>query len=147
MNLRRYEPWSLLARVQQDTDRLFGNRFGGTNDSEGTVAEWVPAVDIHEEDDRFVLFLDVPGVDPADIELTMEDGVLTIQGARKHEAREEKDGYQRIERVKGKFYRRFTLPDTADAKDISAKSAHGVLEIVIPKAAQAKPRRISVKVA
>jgi HSP20 family protein len=103
-------------------------------------------VDIKEEAERFVIHADVPGVDPKDIEVTMEDGVLTIRGERKSESREEQDGWKRVERVSGQFFRRFTLPDTADAEGISATGANGVLEVIIPKQAKAQPRKIQVKV-
>jgi HSP20 family protein len=92
-----------------------------------------------------VLHADVPGVDPTDIELQMENGVLTLRGERKSEVKEEKDNYHRVERVTGSFYRRFTLPDTADAENISAKSVNGVLEVRIPKQARVQPRRIEVQ--
>ena len=147
MNVTRYQPWSLLARMQQDADRMFGHYSGIASEPEPTVADWVPAVDIREEEDKFVLHVDVPGVKPDDIELTMEDGVLTIQGSRSNVTQQTKNGYRRIERVAGKFFRRFTLPDTADAKDISANTAEGVLEVVIPKQSKAQPRRITVAAA
>ncbi|HKS93520.1 MAG TPA: Hsp20/alpha crystallin family protein, partial [Gammaproteobacteria bacterium] len=109
------------------------------------ASDWIPAVDIKEEDQRFLIHADVPGVDPKDIEITMEDGILTLKGERKGETREERDGYRRVERVSGQFFRRFTLPDTADAEGVSAKGVNGVLEISIPKQPKAQPRRITVK--
>ena len=94
--------------------------------------------------DRFVLTADIPGVDPADIEITMEQGVLTLKGERTLETQEEDKGYKRVERAHGAFYRRFSLPDTADPEQITASGKNGVLEITIPKKEQEKPRRISV---
>jgi HSP20 family protein len=102
-------------------------------------------VDIREDKDAYVLHADVPGVDPKDIEVHMENGVLTIRGERKSETKEERENYKRVERVRGTFYRRFTLPDTADADKISAKSVNGVLEVRIPKQETVQPRRISVE--
>lgn len=144
MNIIRYEPWGLMNRLHNELNQLFDSRLG---DGESAVAatDWVPAVDIKEEKDRFVLRADIPGVDPKDIEITMEDGVLTIRGERKEEIKDEKDGYRRVERVRGSFFRRFVLPDTADAEGISARGNNGVLEIVIPKQAKVQPRRITVK--
>jgi len=89
---------------------------------------------------------DLPGVEPKDIEVTMEDGVLTLRGKRELEEREEREGYRRVERVSGQFFRRFTLPDTANTDAISAKSKQGVLEVIIPKQPKVQPRRISVEI-
>lgn len=146
MSLIRYEPWTLLNRFQGDLDRLLEDRFG-PDESRASISDWVPAVDIKEEQDRFVLRAEVPGVEPKDIEVTMEKGVLTVRGERQIENREQKDGYRRVERVSGRFYRRFTLPDTADSDAITARSQNGVLEVAIPKQPQLQPRRISVELA
>ena len=102
-------------------------------------------MDIKEEENRFLIQADVPGVDPKDIEITMENGVLTIRGERAAEARKEGEGYTRVERVRGSFYRRFSLPDTSDAERIEAQGKNGVLEVVIPKKEKAKPKRIAIK--
>ncbi|MDE2317942.1 MAG: Hsp20/alpha crystallin family protein [Xanthomonadaceae bacterium] len=146
MSLIRYEPWNLASQLHNEINRLFDRNLSGVNGDAGlTASDWVPAVDIKEETNRFVIHADLPGVDPKDMEITMEDGVLTLKGERQSEAREEQDGYRRVERVSGQFFRRFTLPDTADAEGISAKGSNGVLEIIIPKQAKAQPRRITVK--
>ena len=146
MNLIRYEPWGFVNPLHGEINRLFDHGyFNRDRDSSETASDWVPAVDIKEEDNRFLIHADVPGVDPKDIEITMEDGILTLKGERKSETREERDGYRRVERVSGQFFRRFTLPDTADAEGVSAKGVNGVLEISIPKQPKAQPRRITVK--
>ncbi|MDE2090313.1 MAG: Hsp20/alpha crystallin family protein [Gammaproteobacteria bacterium] len=146
MNMIRYEPWGLASQLHNEINRLFDRNLGGVaNDNGLTASDWVPAVDIKEEPNRYLIHADVPGVDPKDIEITMEDGTLTLKGERQSETREEQDGYRRVERVSGQFFRRFTLPDTADAEGISAKGSNGVLEISIPKQAKAQPRRITVK--
>ncbi|HJP36707.1 MAG TPA: Hsp20/alpha crystallin family protein, partial [Gammaproteobacteria bacterium] len=95
--------------------------------------------------ERFVITADVPGVEPDDIEITMEHGILTIKGERAEERNVEHKGFRRVERVSGSFYRRFSLPDSANAERITAQGKNGVLEIVIPKGEKAKVRRISVK--
>ncbi|HEB67083.1 MAG TPA: Hsp20/alpha crystallin family protein [Gammaproteobacteria bacterium] len=143
MALVTYEPMNILNQLRREMDRLFETE----QPSSGmvTAADWVPAVDIRETDKAFIITADVPGVDPKDIEVNMENGVLTIRGERKEEKEEEKEGYKRIERVRGTFYRRFTLPDTADAEKISAKSKNGVLEITIPKQEKVQPRKIEVE--
>ena len=145
MTLIRYQqPWTLMNEFRRELDRVFDNQLA-RNDSEAVVADWLPAVDIKEEAERFIVHADVPGIDPKDIEITMEDGVLTVRGERRSESRENQDGWRRVERVSGQFFRRFSLPDTADAEAISARGAHGVLEIVIPKQAKVQPRRITVQ--
>ena len=123
MTLTRYEPWNLLDQMRREMD---------ARTSEGSsmaTSDWVPAVDIKEEQDSFVILADIPGVDPKDIEVHMENGMLTIKGEKESEKKEEREGYKRVERSYGSFYRRFGLPDTADAEKITAKSNHGVLEV------------------
>ena len=147
MLLTRYEPWSAMRHLQNEMSRVFDSAavVGAEDGSNVATSRWTPAVDVREDAERFVITADVPGVDPEDIEVTMESGVLTIKGERKLEAKDEGgNGYRRVERVYGNFYRRFTLPDTADAEAISANGRHGVLEVVIPKRAALQPKRIAV---
>ena len=109
------------------------------------TSQWVPRVDIKEEPSRFVILADIPGVDPKTIEVNMEKGILSIKGERGSEAKEESDKFTRVERTRGLFYRRFALPDSADAAGITANGKHGVLENVIPKKPETTPRRISIQ--
>ena len=109
------------------------------------VDRWTPRVDVREQDDRFVILADIPGVDPQSIELQMDQGVLTLSGERASESVEEAGHYARRERATGSFKRSFSLPDTADADAVTASNRHGVLRIDIPKRAQATPRRIQVQ--
>lgn len=148
MNITRFEPWGLVDLLQRDLDPFFGRRFVPTTaETNGSsVADWTPAVDIVEEKDRYVLRADVPGVKPEDIDVNMENGVLTVSGERHDEKTEETQEMRRVERVSGKFYRRFTLPDTADAEEISARSSNGILEVIIPKQPEVKARRITVEI-
>lgn len=126
------------------------NRFFNVelDDEDSTVATsaWAPAVDFAEKDDHFLIEADVPGVDPKDIEVSMENGVLSLRGERENEIKEEKDGYTRVERSHGSFYRRFSLPETADPENINAKSSKGVLKITVGKKETAKPKKITVNV-
>jgi HSP20 family protein len=147
MNVTRFEPWSLINLLHQDLDQIAGRRYGqaGADDNGSSVADWVPAVDIVEEKDRYVLRADVPGVKPEDIDVNMENGILSVSGERHSESAEDVQGMRRVERVSGRFYRRFNLPDTADAEEISAKSADGILEVYIPKQPAMQARRITVK--
>jgi HSP20 family protein len=141
MAITRYEPWGLLTQLQKELEQMRGDV--GREGSSAT-AEWAPAVDIKEEPDKFVLHADLPGVKPEEIDVRMENGVLTIKGEKKTEAKTEKEGYKRVERTYGSFYRRFSLPDTANPDAISAVSKHGVLEIVIPKRESVQPKKINV---
>jgi HSP20 family protein len=143
MTVVRYEPWALVSRLQKDIDRLFGAPLTTAADS----GAWLPPVDIHEEAGQFALHVDLPGVDPKAVEITADQGVLTIRGKREDSRRESREGYRRVERITGEFQRRFSLPDSADAQNIKAKFVNGVLEVAIPKLAQVQPHRITVQAA
>jgi HSP20 family protein len=145
MNVIRYEPWSLINRLHQDLDRLFGREFGSDDESRGAVSDWLPAVDVEEQADAFLLRADLPGVDSKDIDITMENGLLSLRGRRESETKQQNGGYRRVERVSGEFFRRFTLPDSADPEAISAQMSNGVLTVRIGKRAEIQPRRIQVK--
>jgi HSP20 family protein len=147
MNITRLEPWTLFDAMQRDFDRMAGRRIGysGADDNGQSIADWVPAVDIVEEKDRFVLRADVPGVNPEDIDVSMENGILSVSGRRIEAHSEETEGVRRLERTSGRFFRRFSLPDTANADEIAATSANGILEVVIPKQPEVQARRIAVK--
>lgn len=135
----------LFDEMQRELERAFNRSMGDSeDDSSSAVADWHPAVDIREVEDAYLLHVDVPGVDPKDIEITLEKGVLSIRGERKLDHEEEDKGYKRVERVRGTFFRRFTLPDTANADEVSAKGENGVLEIRIPKREEEQPRKIAV---
>jgi HSP20 family protein len=134
-----------MKQLQREMDRLFKSPTTLDDTSNVVGGDWVPAVDIKEEDDKFVVHADIPGVAPSDIEVSTENGMLTIKGERKHESKEEKDNYKRIERSYGSFYRRFSLPDNTDQDKISATGNNGVLEITIPKVEIRKPHKIAVK--
>ena len=142
MSMMRYEPWSLLDQMRREMERAVDTR--AEEGSSVATSDWVPAVDIKEENDAFVIVADIPGVDPNDIEVHMEGGMLTIKGEKETEKKDEREGYKRVERTFGSFYRRFSLPDSADPEKISAKSNHGVLEVRIGKQEKVQPRKIAV---
>lgn len=144
MSLMKYQPYFGLDKLQDDINRLFSS--WATADSSGVTADWVPSVDINEFDDRFQLFVDVPGVDPKNVDITLESGVLTITGERFPIAEKSDENVirRRAERGSGRFYRRFILPESVDADKVKATDRNGVLEISIPKQAKAMPRRIKV---
>ena len=147
MSLIHYEPWNRFNSFHNEINRLFDYPFTGMrrNGKQVATADWTPAVDIKEDENQYLLYADVPGVEAKDIDITTEKGVLTIKGERYSETKEEHEGYKRIERSRGSFQRSFTLPDTADADKIAAKNKNGVLEIVIPKHAQVQPRKVTVE--
>jgi len=148
MTVYRYEPWNLYRQLHNDINRVLESTLAGTGEEDSSsvvTSHWTPPVDIEEEKDRFVLYADIPGVEPGQISITMDDGVLTIKGERGEESEQERETYKRMERARGIFYRRFSLPDTADAERISAKGNNGVLEVVIPKQERLQPRRIAVE--
>lgn len=148
MSLSRRDPWSMINRLQEDLQRLMPYRAVGVDDTDGSsiaTSRWTPPVDIVEEETRFVILADIPGVAPDSIEVTMDDGVLTLKGERGDAAGEAREGARRLERVSGAFHRRFALPDGIDADAVSATGKHGVLEISIPKLEKARQRRITVQ--
>jgi HSP20 family protein len=143
MSLVRYNPWSLLDQLNRELSNPLST-VDRNDDANVATASWAPSVDITENEEAFVLHADIPGVKPEDIEVSMDNGVLTIKGERKTEDKTEKENFRRVERQYGMFYRRFTLPDTANAEKIEAHSEHGVLKVTIPKQAVAQARRITV---
>jgi HSP20 family protein len=142
-SLNIFDPWRNLEQIQDEMNRLLNRR--GPGDEQNSVSDWVPAVDIKETDDCFMIHADIPGVNPDDIEVHTENGMLTIKGERSSEKKASKQGYKRIERAYGSFFRRFNLPDTADAEHIKASCKNGVLEVTIPKQSQVQPKRISIE--
>jgi len=141
----RQNPWGLMPRLQEEINRLFGTIT--ENDSSSATAAWVPPVDIYEYVDRFEIYVDLPGVDPSKVDLTLEDGILTLSGQRSDEniaPRESEVQYRRTERTHGHFHRRFVLPDTADSQGVAASGKNGVLTVTIAKHAKAMPRRIQI---
>ncbi|GAP66600.1 molecular chaperone [Mizugakiibacter sediminis] len=146
MSITRYTPWQPASALQAEMKQIFDRFFNDEESDQSNVvtSQWAPRVDIKEEDKRFVIFADIPGVDPKDIEVSMDKGILSIKGERKSETKEGNGKFTRIERSHGVFYRRFALPDSADADGITASGKHGVLEISIPKKPETTPRRITI---
>lgn len=147
MTLMRYEPYRSVSQLSREINRMFDSflRDGGEAGGNTPVYDFAPAVDIREEQNQYVLHADLPGVKADDIDISLEDGVLTIRGERKQEKNVEEAGYKRVERVHGSFYRSFTLPDTADHDSVAAGFKDGVLEVTIKKQEKAKPKKITVK--
>jgi HSP20 family protein len=148
MSSRNPMMWNAANVFPQDVRSAF-DRFFQAEESDASnvvTSQWAPRVDIREDEQRFVILADIPGVDPAQIEISMDKGILTIKGERAAAA-EQEGKFTRVERARGVFHRRFTLPDSADAESISATGKFGVLEIVIPKKPLATPRRITINAA
>jgi HSP20 family protein len=139
MAIVRWEPL-------RDLDRIFGNVFEAPAPRATTLRRWLPAMDVVEDGDSYVLRADLPGVSEDDVSIEVEDRVLTVSGERKSEHETSTDGYRRVERAFGSFRRALTLPEGVDTDAVSARFDRGVLEIRIPKPEQRKPRKISIGV-
>ncbi len=149
MNLMQYPQQragqsQLQDEFKQLVERFFNLSETTSDESSVVTSQWAPRVDIVEEPDRFAIFADLPGVDPQDVEVLMDKGILSIRGERRSEMDTQNGRYSRIERRYGMFHRRFALPDSADAEGITANGRNGVLEISIPKRPETTPRRIQV---
>jgi HSP20 family protein len=147
MALVRWEPVRELHSLQQEMNRLFGSVFDSAvprADNGGTPRQWIPAMDLVETDERYVLRADLPGLGEDDVKIELEENVLTISGERRAHREERADGYYRIERASGTFARSLTLPRGVDADRIEATFANGVLEVRIPKPELEKPRRVTI---
>lgn len=142
--ISRYEPTTILNEV----NKLLEQSFRPTRNMDSSnieTSQWIPAVDIKENKNQFLILADLPGIDKNDVNISMENNILTIKGSRAEEVNEETNQYFRVERVRGSFYRRFTLPDTADGGKIEAKIQKGVLQIIIPKKETAQSRFIEIQ--
>ena len=146
MSITRHNPWASNGNVQDELRGLF-DRFFNTDDADQSnvvTSQWAPRVDIREEVGRFVILADIPGVDPKEIEVHMDKGILSLKGDRPSETKEQNGKFTRVERTHGNFHRRFALPDSADPEGITASGRNGVLTISIPKRPESTPRRIQV---
>ncbi len=141
--MTRWEPLRDLARLQDEVTRLFDT--GGLYRASESMG-WTPACDIYEDEEAVSLKFELAGVDPKDVDVRFENGVLTVKGERKLEKEEKRENYHRVERSYGTFTRSFSLPGSLDAERIKAETKNGVLTITLPKKPEAKPRAIQVKV-
>jgi HSP20 family protein len=141
----RWEPFRELSSLQTEMNRLFNAAFespsGGGN---GGARRWTPAMDLLETEDEFVLRADLPGLSESDVNIELEDNVLTLSGERKTEHEEKREGFYRMERAYGGFSRSLTLPKGIDPEAVTAAFDRGVLEVRVPKPEQRKPRRINI---
>jgi HSP20 family protein len=148
MALVRWEPVRELNSLQQEMNRLFSSFFDTPTAGNGATSarRWIPAMDLVESGDEYVLTADLPGLSQDDIAIEFEDNVLTVSGERKAEHSDRKEGYFRLERATGTFSRSLTLPEGVDADAVTATFDRGVLEIRIPKPEQRKPKKVAIQV-
>ena len=149
MTIVRWEPLRELGTLQSEMNRLFTTAFdgpgmAGNGSGGGTMRRWMPAMDLLESGDHFVLRADLPGMSEEDVSIELEDSTLTISGERKADHGREGEGFYRVERATGAFSRSLTLPKGVDADAVTARFDRGVLEVRIPKPHERKPRRISI---
>lgn len=146
--LMRWDPFRELEEMSDRLNRMFARPATRTNGKETMiVADWTPTVDISETDGEYQIKAEIPDVKKEDVKVTLEDGVLTIQGERKQEKEEKGKKYHRVERSYGSFVRSFNLPDLIDEEKVKAEFKDGVLNLHLPKSEKAKPKAIEVKVA
>jgi HSP20 family protein len=145
--LTRFEPFREFATLQDRINRVFRDSYaGGDRDEALTTSSFAPAVDVYEDEHKVVLKIEVPGIEEKDIDVRVENNTLTVHGERKIEKEEKEENYRRVERQYGSFTRTFTLPPTVDTENVSANYDKGVLNISLPKKAEAKPKQIKVNV-
>jgi len=143
---RHRNPFPDIWNLPEEVNRLFWGLNRATPEEDEAVAEWSPAVDVYEDSEALRVHAELPGLKKEDVKINVREGVLTLRGERKFESEEKKDNYFRVERNYGTFLRSFSLPNTVDPEQIRATMKDGVLELVIPKKPEAKPREIQVEV-
>ena len=143
LSVTRWEPYRDVLTLQNRLSRLLGDNFTPFSGAEG-VGAWLPPVDIVEEADRLTLRAELPGVRTEDIDIKVENGTLVLRGEKKQEKQVDTESAHRLERYYGSFTRSFVLPVSIDAEKIQARYKDGVLEVVLPKADEAKPRKIKI---
>ncbi len=147
MSIIKYDPFRELRSLQDEMNRLFMTNYSQRNNSEEGFSSgaWNPQVDIFENKDQIVLEAELPGMKPEDVNISIENNVLTIHGERKFEKKDEKDNFHRVERSYGSFTRSFTLPPTVSSENANAEFENGLLRLSLAKREEAKPRRIEIK--
>lgn len=144
MAMSRWDPFRDLMGIQNEINRLFGRTYAG-GETTGTAGAWMPPLDIYETKDKFVVTVELPGIEASDVDVSVEDSTLTVRGERTFYQGVDEDSFHRVERRYGAFARSLALPQTANAEDIEASFDRGVLTIEVPKADEAKPKKISIK--
>ena len=148
MSVSRWDPFQDLLAIQDEMNQLFGRAVGqgsGRSQSQAGERMWAPALDISERKDAYVVTVEVPGIKADDLDITLEDGLLTIKGERRFTQESSDQQFHRVERRYGGFRRSITLPSQVQAEQIEASFEDGVLEVIVPKAEEAKPKKITVR--
>jgi HSP20 family protein len=149
MAIVRWQPFRDLLATEREFDRLFREAFSplfGHREGELSTRAWAPAVDIFETENSIVLKAELPGVDPKDVEVRVEDNTLYLKGERKFEKETKEENYHRIERSYGSFARSFALPNSMDAEKVAAEYQDGLLTLTLPKREEAKPKTIKINI-
>ena len=146
VRMTKWDPVREMARVSDDMTRLVDELFGGRMARESVRGSWVPPVDIRETADAIEIHAELPGFNAEDVDVTVENGVLTIRGERKLEENQEGETWHRVERAYGVFERAFQVPRNVDATKVNARFVNGVLQLTLPKREESKPRTIKVQV-
>jgi HSP20 family protein len=145
MNVVKYDPFRDLRSLQDEMNRLFSGTFSRGNQDEVLRGAWSPSVDIFENKNEIVLEAELPGMNPEDVNISIENNILTLHGERRFEKKDESDNFHRVERSYGSFTRSFTLPPTVSSENANAEFQNGVLRLTLAKREEAKPRRIEIK--
>jgi HSP20 family protein len=145
VNLMTYDPFREIRALQDEVNRLFASTFSRTGDGDLMRGSWSPNVDIFENKDQIVIEAELPGLRPEDVDISIENNVLTIHGERKFEKKDETDNYLRVERSYGSFTRSFTLPPTVSSENVDAVFENGLLRLTLAKREEAKPKKIEIK--
>jgi HSP20 family protein len=150
MAIVRWEPFRDLVAVQDRLNRIFDDTFRGnprgTEEDWALGGQWAPSVDIFEHEGNLVLRAELPGIEPKDVDVHVENNVLTLRGERKFESEVKREKYHRVERAYGTFSRSFTLPNVVDTEKIKAEYKDGMLQVTLPQREEAKPKQIQVAV-
>jgi HSP20 family protein len=145
MNMITYDPFRELRSLQDEVNRVFSSNFSRSGETGLGRGAWNPSVDIFENKDQIVLEAELPGIAPEDVNISIENNVLTIHGERRFEKKDEGDNFHRVERSYGSFTRSFTLPPTVSSENVNANFDNGILRLELAKREEAKPRRIEIK--
>ena len=142
----RWDPFRDLVSIQDELNRLFGRTYAGIEPTRPTATgSWMPSMDLYETEDKIVATVDLPGIEPEDVEVAVEDATLTISGSREFSSEVKEENYHRVERRYGSFSRAISLPPTADTDKVEAHFDKGVLTVEVAKAEKAKPKKIQIK--
>jgi len=147
LTITRRDPFRGLTALQDQVNRLFEDSFFRNTGADSAITTWAPAVDIHETEQELVMRADLPGIDEKDLDVRVENNMLTVRGERKFEKNVSEDNYLRVERSFGTFSRSFSLPNTVNTEAIKAEYKHGVLTVTLPKREESKPRQVKIAVA